>query len=269
MTRLAGKVALVTGAAQGIGRAVVQRFVAEGARVVAADLDEALMARTAKELSPHDRPIEAMGGDISRRADAHRMVQRCLDVFGRLDILVANAGTADVQPFLEIDDRRWQHILDVNLNGTFYCVQEAARAMARSGGGAIVVTASTNAFWMESGLAAYNTSKAGVIGLVRSAAIDLAPLGIRVNAVEPSVVRTRLSRVVTDNPTEAAKYLERIPMARFAEPSEVADSVLFLASDEASYITGHALVLDGGLTLGLKVDLPQGPVTGPAGQRTP
>ena len=266
MTRLANKVALVTGGAQGIGRAVVQRFAAEGARVVAADLDETLMVRTAKELSSHERPVEAVGGDISRRTDVRLMVQRCLDRFGKLDILVANAGTADVQPFLEIDDRRWRHILDINLNGTFYCIQEAARAMVRGGGGAIVVTASTNAFWMESGLAAYNTSKGGVIGLVRSAAVDLAPLGIRVNAVEPSVVRTRLSKVITDAPTEAAKYLERIPLNRFAEPAEVADSILFLASDEASYITGHALILDGGLTLGLRLDLPPGPVTGPVGQ---
>jgi 3-oxoacyl-[acyl-carrier protein] reductase len=123
--------------------------------------------------------------------------------------------------------------------------------MARSGGGAIVVTASTNAFWVEANLAAYNASKGGVVALVRTAALDLAQYRIRVNAVEPGVVRTRLAAFVTENPEAAADYLQRIPLNRFAEPADVADAVLFLASKEAAYITGQTLVLDGGLTLGL------------------
>jgi 3-oxoacyl-[acyl-carrier protein] reductase len=156
-----------------------------------------------------------------------------------------------VQPLLEIDDANWQSILAVNLTGTFLCTQEAARVMARMGGGAIVVTASTNAFWVEANMAAYNASKGGVVAFVRTAALDLARFGIRVNAVEPGVVRTPLATFVTEVPAAAADYLRRIPLNRFAEPGDVADAVLFLASSEAAYITGQTLVLDGGLTLGL------------------
>jgi 3-oxoacyl-[acyl-carrier protein] reductase len=195
--------------------------------------------------------VEGIAGDISRRQDVRRAVERCVERFGRLDVFVANAGITSVQPLLDIDDASWQRILDVNLTGTFLCTQEAARVMARSSGGAIVVTASTNAFWVEANMAAYNASKGGVVAFVRTAALDLASFGIRVNAVEPGVVRTRLAAFVTENPSAAADYLKRIPLNRFAEPGDVADAVLFLASPEAAYITGQTLVLDGGLTLGL------------------
>jgi NAD(P)-dependent dehydrogenase (short-subunit alcohol dehydrogenase family) len=195
--------------------------------------------------------VEGIAGDISRRQDVHHAVQHCVERFGGLDVLVANAGITGVQPLLDIDDVSWQRILDVNLTGTFLCTQEAARVMARSGGGAIVVTASTNAFWVEANMAAYNASKGGIVAFVRTAALDLASFGIRVNAVEPGVVRTRLAAFVTEDPVAAADYLKRIPLHRFAEPGDVADAVLFLASREATYITGQTLVLDGGLTLGL------------------
>ncbi|HVR83554.1 MAG TPA: SDR family NAD(P)-dependent oxidoreductase, partial [Planctomycetota bacterium] len=177
---------------------------------------------------------------------------------GRLDVLVANAGITSVQPFLDIDEGTWRRVLDVNLTGTFWCVQEAARLMSRSGGGAIVVTASTNAFWVEATLAAYNASKGGVVALVRTAALDLAPHRIRVNSVEPGVVRTPLAAFVTEDPAGARCYLKKIPLGRFAEPLDVARAILFLASDEASYITGQTLVLDGGLTLGLPLNSEDG-----------
>jgi NAD(P)-dependent dehydrogenase (short-subunit alcohol dehydrogenase family) len=262
MDRFEGQVALVTGAARGIGRAVAARLAAEGARVFAVDRDADLLRQTAAELSARSGIIEAVAGDVSRREDVRRMVQTCVDQAGRLDVLVANAGIADVQPLLEIDDRSWQRILDVNLTGTFLCTQEAAREMATRGSGAIVVTASTNAFWVESNLAHYNASKGGVIAFVRSAALDLAPHGIRVNAVEPGVVRTRLAAFVTEDPAAAADYLKRIPLNRFAEPEDVASAILFLASQEASYITGQALVLDGGLTLGVPLEVPDAPLPG-------
>jgi len=251
MKRFEGKVALVTGGAHGIGRAVVEGLLAEGARVVAADVEEGPLHATVAELAAWGDSLRAVAGDISRREDVHRMVTECVDAFSRLDVLVANAAVTDAQPLLDITDSRWQRVLDVNVTGTFLCVQEAARVMAPQGGGAIVVTASTNAFWVESHLGAYNTSKGGVIALVRSAAIDLAPLGIRVNAVEPGVVRTRFASFVVDNPAESAWYLKKIPLNRFAEPVDVAKAILFLASSEAAYITGQALILDGGMTLGL------------------
>jgi NAD(P)-dependent dehydrogenase (short-subunit alcohol dehydrogenase family) len=263
MKRLANKVALVTGGAQGIGKAIARKFLDEGAKVVAADIDGGLLEKTVAELSARG-PVQAVPGDISRRPDVRRMVQACLDSHGRLDVLAANAGITDFQPLLEIEDARWRRVLEVNLQGTFYCIQEAGRAMARQGGGAIVVTASTNAFWMESNLAAYNTSKGAIIALMRSAAIDLAEFHIRANAVEPGVVRTRLAKAVEDNPQEAANYLRYIPMNRFCEAEEVASAVAFLASEEASYITGQALVLDGGTTSGMRLAMPQGPLPGTA-----
>jgi len=224
---------------------------AEGAKVCALDWAAARMEETVRALAAGGGAVEGITGDISRRQDVRRAVERCVERFGGLNVLVANAGLTAVQPLLDIDDASWRRVLDVNLTGTFLCIQEAARVMARSGGGAVVVTASTNAFWVEANLAAYNASKGGVVALVRTAALDLAPYGIRVNAVEPGVVRTRLAAFVTEDPEAAADYLKRIPLNRFAEPADVADAILFLASKEAAYITGQTLVLDGGLTLGL------------------
>src|SRR5262249_4352297 len=156
-----------------------------------------------------------VAGDIAVRADVARGVQTCRDQFGHLDVLIANAGVTDAQPLLEVDDARWQRALDVNITGTFLCIQEAGRAM-QAHGGAMVVTASTNAFYVETNLAAYNTSKGGVMALVRSAAIDLAPFGIRVNAVQPGVVNTPFAAILLDNPEEAADYRKHIPLNRFA-----------------------------------------------------
>src|SRR5262249_17317092 len=179
MSRLSGKVALVTGAGQGIGRAIAETFAAEGARVLALDMDAARIEQTVQEIDGGREPVEAFVAGISRREDGPRAMQRCVERFGNLDILAANAGISRFTPFLEVEDTEWQHVLNVNLTGTFYCMQEAARVMAPRRSGAIVVIASTNAFWVEYNMASYNTSKAGVVGLVRSAAIDLAPLGIR------------------------------------------------------------------------------------------
>jgi NAD(P)-dependent dehydrogenase (short-subunit alcohol dehydrogenase family) len=253
MSRLSGKVALITGAAQGIGRATAETFAAEGARVLALDLQVDRIEQTVREIAGQGGTVEAVVADISGREDVCRAVQRCVERFGGLDVLVANAGIAKVAPFLEVDDANWQRVLDVNLTGTFYCMQEAARIMAPQRKGAIVVIASTNAFWVEYHMAPYNASKGGVVALVRSAAIDLAPLGIRVNAIEPGIVNTPLAAFLIGDPVAGAEYLKRIPLGRYQEPVDVARTALYLASDDAAYVTGHALIADGGLTLGLPV----------------
>ena len=158
---------VVTGGAQGIGRAVAERCLADGAGVVIADLDGELAASTAAELSAAGA-VRAIAADVSNRSDVRAAVESCIEAFGRLDVMVAHAGIADVKPLLEIDDRSWQRVLDVNLTGVFLCMQEAGRVMAARGGGAIVVTASTNSFWVEQNMAPYNASKGGVVALVRN-----------------------------------------------------------------------------------------------------
>ena len=252
---------LVTGGAQGIGRAVAARYAAAGAGVVILDLDERQAQATAAELG--DRVL-ARGGDVVRRDDVHAAVDECVRAFGRIDVLVAVAGIADVRPLLDVSDDDWSRVLDVNLTGVFRCTQEAGRAMAAAGGGSIVVVASTNAFWVEQNLAAYNTSKGGVVAFVRSAALDLAPHGIRVNAVAPGVVRTRISDWVIDDPVLGPQYLDKIPLRRYGEVDDVAAAVGFLASPEAAYITGQTLVLDGGQTLGMPLEARQVAMPGTA-----
>ncbi len=259
---LSGKVGVVTGAGNGIGRAIAGRFAREGMRVALLDVDRDAVERAAGELSSQTETL-ALECDISRRGDVAAAVAAVAAKFGALDVLAANAAIGDAHHFLDIDDRAWDRIIGINLTGAFYCIQEAARVMAERGGGAIVVTSSTNAWYVEANLAAYNASKGGVVALMRSAALDLARFGIRVNAVEPSMVKTRAA-FITQDPIGGPEYLKRVPLGRFAEPDEIANAVTFLASSEASYITGHTIVLDGGLTLGIEMPMPAEPLPGSA-----
>ena len=259
MDRFAGKSALVTGAAQGMGRAIAERLVEEGASVVVFDIDAELAERTASELG--DRAV-AVGGDVSQRADVRRAVATCVERFGGIDVLVAQAGIGDLQPLLEIDDAAWERMLGVNLTGVFYSVQEAAREMAARGSGAIVVTASTNAFYVEQHTAHYSATKGGVWTFVRNAALDLGQYGIRVNSVLPGIIDTRLSAPLVHDPVAGPEYLKRVPLRRFGQPVEIANAVLFLASDEASYVTGEDLIVDGGATLGVVLEIPDGSIPG-------
>ena len=260
MSDLAGKVALVTGAANGIGLAITRRFLNDGVRVAALDVDDDALQASLTESGLDALRLTA---DISDRRQVHAAVEECLATYGRLDVLAANAGIADGQPFLEIDERSWRRIIDVNVTGTFLCMQAAARAMLGRGGGAIVATSSTNSWFVEANLAHYNTSKGGIDALIRSAALDLAQFNIRVNGVAPSMVKTRAA-FITHDPVGGPRYLERVPMGRFAEPEEIAAAVAFLASSEASYITGQVVTLDGGLTLGVDMPLPEAPLQGSA-----
>jgi NAD(P)-dependent dehydrogenase (short-subunit alcohol dehydrogenase family) len=256
--RFEGKGVLVTGGAQGMGRAIAARFLEEGASVVVLDLDAELVERTARELS-----AVAVAGDVSKRGDVRRAVETCAERFGRLDVLVAHAGIGDLRPLLEIDDAAWSRMLSVNLTGVFLSVQEAARAMAADGrGGAIVVTSSTNAFYVEKHTAHYSATKGGIWTFVRNAALDLGQHGIRVNSVLPGIIRTRLGEPLIEDPVAGPEYLKRVALGRFGEPVEIANAVLFLASDEASYVTGEGLVVDGGATLGVVLEIPDESIPG-------
>ncbi len=248
MSQFGGKGVVVTGAAQGIGLAIVRRFLDEGASVVAFDRNAEQLQSATSSLG--GRCVQFVG-DISIHEDCRRAVEMCVTQFGRIDVMCAHAGIADPLALLDMTDEHWRRHIAINVDGTMYCLVEAARAMVRSHGGAIICTSSINAWYVEETHAVYNVTKAAVWALVRSAAIDLASHGIRVNGVAPGVADTPLAEVVVHNAELAPEYLKSIPLGRFAQPSDIADCVAFLASDQASYITGQTVVIDGGQTLGI------------------
>ena len=247
LRRFDGTRVLVTGLSKGIGYGIARAFLEEGARVVGIARNAETLERAVQELGELGEVV-GIPGDVSVRADVRAAVAACVDRFGGLDVVVAQAGTAEVRAFLDIDDTAWDHILAVNVSGVFYTVQEGARVM--SPGGTIVVMASTNAIFPEQHTVHYSTTKAAETNFVRACALDLAERGIRINGVLPGVIRTPLAAPIVDDPVAAAEYLQSVPMRRFGEPSEVASVVLFLASEESSYMTGQNLVVDGGTTLG-------------------
>jgi len=250
--RFKDKGVLVTGAAQGIGRAVARAFAAEGAGVVMLDIDADVLGETAKAIRDSGGVVEAVVGDVSGREDIRKAVELAVAHYGHLDVAVQVAGIADFIPFLEVTDASWDRILNVNLRGTWYLVQEAARAMVRQGvRGAIAITASTNAFQPEAGGLCYNTSKSGQVAVMHTAALELTRHGIRVNALAPGIVNTRLSAFVINDPESRKVMLDRIPIGRFAEPEEMARPILWMCSDDASYLSGELLVVDGAMTAGI------------------
>lgn len=239
---------MLTGAARGIGRATALRFAAEGAKIVVTDYDLAELNALAADLENQRSSFLAARLDVTRRAEIDELVRRALDHYARIDVLCNIAGIGPPKAFLETADVDWHDTIETNLTGTFLCSQIVAKHMAENGGGAIVNMASTNGLVGEANMAAYNASKFGVVGLTMTMAIELAPSGIRVNAVAPGLIRTRLSQAFLDaDPELAANYVRtKIPMGRIGSPEEVAAAVAFLASDDSSFITGHTLVVDGG-----------------------
>jgi NAD(P)-dependent dehydrogenase (short-subunit alcohol dehydrogenase family) len=225
-----GKRAVVTGGANGIGLATARALVAGGASVAIFD---------------RERPAEEVGRWIEVDVRRRESIDAAFAAVEAPDIVVANAGVAEEEEFLDHSTERWDRILSINLSGAFHTMQAAARAM-KERGGSIVLTASTNSYDGEARLAAYNASKAGLLGLVHTAANELGPYGIRVNAVCPGLIRTRLTERQFSSPEVLRDYFRHIPLGRGGAPEEVANAAVFLASDLASYITGATLFVDGG-----------------------
>lgn len=244
--RLAGKVAIVTGAAHGIGGAIAERLAADGAKVLVADIDAAAAASRAEGIKSSGGEAISLRVNVRERGDTEAMVQRAVSEWGRLDIHVSNAGIVDRQPFLEMDDDLWNRVIGTNLYGAFTCGQYAARQMVAQGeGGRIVHVASNSGIFGGRGRAAYGASKAGLVNLTQTMAIELAEHGILVNAVAPGATRTR----VTGGEFPPETVMARMPLRRYGEPSEIAAVAAFLASDECSFTTGHVFCADGGFTV--------------------
>ena len=249
--RLEGKVALITGAAGGIGKVAAERFAGEGAKVMVADVTDDAGEATAASIRDAGGEAAYVRADVSDPADAERMVASAVDRFGRLDVLYNNAGImhAADESVLTTPEDVWDRTIDINLKGVFLGCRYGIPAMLESGGGSIINVAS---FVALMGAAvpqiAYTASKGGVLAMTREIAVEFARRGIRANALCPGPIETPLTGQILDTPEKRNRRLVHIPVGRFGRAEEIAEAALFLASDESSLMTGAALVVDGGIT---------------------
>ncbi|HEX6350144.1 MAG TPA: SDR family NAD(P)-dependent oxidoreductase [Candidatus Dormibacteraeota bacterium] len=244
MSRLQGRVAAITGSSRGIGRAIAEAYLAEGARVVVNSRHAEAAAATARELGAD---AEGVAADVSTPEGAQALVEAALRRFGRLDIMVANAGINIVKDAIDYRPEEWRQVLATNLDGVFYSAQAAGKVLMEQGSGSVIVVASVTSFNAFPQRVAYATAKAGVVMMTKVLAVEWAPRGVRVNAIAPGYVSTDLVKGLIDSGrVDTAAVQRRTPMGRMAGPEEIATTAVFLASDEAGYITGETIAVDGG-----------------------
>ncbi|PQO40619.1 SDR family NAD(P)-dependent oxidoreductase [Bremerella cremea] len=246
------QVALVTGAASGMGLATAQAFAEAGAKVVLADFREDVVQKEADKLVAAGKTAIAIGCDVSNDTQIEAMIARTVSHFGRLDVAFNNAGVmAKAAPIAESSHEEWERVIGINLRGVWNCMKHELRQMEEQGSGAIVNNASVGALTGNPGIASYIASKHGVVGLTRTAALEYVKKGIRVNAVNPGLIDTQVARDVVSGDEQAYdEFAKRVPIGRAGRPDEIASAVLWLCSSGASYVVGQALTIDGGLTVG-------------------
>lgn len=245
-SRLQGKVAIITGASSGIGRAIAQVFAQEGAKVVCANLGHPGAERVVLEIKKKGGEAIFVKTDVSKEEEVKNMVETTIKKYGRLDILVNNAGILKWGDCCSISEKDWNEVLAVNLKGVYLGIKYAIPKM-KKGGSIINITSISGLIGIQN-VAAYGTSKGGIIALTRDAAIDYAPQGIRVNAIAPGLIKTAMTKEILADPEMTKRLIECTPLKRIGKPKEVAYGALYLASEESSFMTGQVLVIDGGRT---------------------
>ena len=249
MNNLNGKVAIITGARRGMGRSHALTLAKAGVKVVVADISLEDCQKVVEEIKKNGGEAMAIKCDVSQKSEVDEMVKKTIEKFGKIDILVNNAGICQFKPFLELTEEDWDRTLDINLKGYFLCAQAAAKEMIKQKSGVIINIASVAMGQQGIGfpnIAHYCASKGGIVGMTEALAVELAPYNIRVNVIAPGMIETPMISSVKQDPKMIEAMLARVPMRRVGRPEEVSNLVLFLASDDSSYMTGSTVVIDGG-----------------------
>ena len=253
MFNLKNKVAIVTGARRGLGRTHALTLAQAGAKVVVSDISLEDCEKVVKEIKKQKGEALAVKSDVSKKQEVEELVRKAVDKWGKIDILINNAGICQFKPFLELTEEEWDRTININLKGYFLCSQAAVKEMAKQKSGVIVNIASVAMGQQGIGLpniVHYCASKGGIVAMTEAMALELAPYNIRVNAIAPGMIDTPMVDTVKQDPKSIEGLLARVPLHRMGEPQEVSNLVLFLASDESSYMTGSTVVVDGGWLAG-------------------